>query len=60
MHDITLASLFAEKILLLKQGSLIAEGEPQTVLTAENIKAAYGIDVKLMQHPSRNKVQIYL
>lgn len=60
MHDINMASLFAEKILLLKQGSLIAEGAPQTVLTAENIKAAYGIDVKLMQHPSRNKVQIYL
>lgn len=60
MHDINMASLFAEKILLLKQGSLIAEGAPQKVLTAENIKAAYGIDVKLMQHPSRNKVQIYL
>jgi len=60
MHDINMASLFAEKILLLKGGSLIAEGSPEKVITAENIKAAYGIDVKLMQHPSRKKVQIYL
>ena len=60
MHDINMASLFAEKILLLKQGSLIAEGAPKTVITSENISQAYGIDVQLMEHPLRKKVQIYL
>lgn len=58
MHDINMASLFAEQILLLKNGSLIAAGKPEDVITVENIKNAYGVDVQLENHPLRNKVQI--
>ena len=60
MHDINMAALFAENILLLKSGSLIAEGAPEEVITSANIQKAYGITVQLMEHPIRRKVQIYL
>ena len=60
MHDINMAALFAENILLLKSGTLIAEGSPEKVITAENIQKAYSINVQLMEHPIRRKVQIYL
>ena len=60
MHDINMAALFAENILLLKSGTLIAEGSPEKVITAENIQKAYSINVQLMEHPIRKKVQIYL
>ena len=60
MHDINMAALFAENILLLKSGTLIAEGAAETVITSENISQAYGIDVQLMEHPLRKKIQIYL
>ncbi len=44
VHDLNLAAKFADKLLLLHSGKLLACGNKQTVLTKENIKNAYGIE----------------
>ncbi len=48
MHDLNLASLYADRILMLKDGEIFAEGGLE-VLTKENIRAVYGIDVEVVR-----------
>ncbi len=51
MHDLTLAGQFADRLLLLNDGSILAEGTPGQVLTRETISAHYGADVRVIADP---------
>ena len=44
LHDLTMAARFCDRLLLLDEGRLVAEGSPATVLTAERLGQVYGID----------------
>lgn len=44
MHDINLASLFSDRIILFKDKKLFKQGSVKDVITEENIKAVYGVD----------------
>jgi iron complex transport system ATP-binding protein len=46
-HDIALAASVAHKVMVLSAGRVIAEGAPQTALTAETLSAAYGRPARL-------------
>lgn len=48
LHDIALARVFFDRLLLLDQGRLIADGPPAAVLTASNVRAVYGVDPALV------------
>ena len=43
VHDINTALRHSDHILMLKKGKLVASGEPQTVITAENLATVYGV-----------------
>lgn len=51
MHDLTLAAQSCDRLVMLAEGRVSAEGTPAEVLTAENIRKAYGADVVVTQHP---------
>jgi iron complex transport system ATP-binding protein len=57
-HDLNLASEFADEIILLKGGTAVAAGPPNEVLTAENIRNVYGVDVLLDDNPVSGKVRV--
>lgn len=44
LHDLTLAGRFCERILLLRNGAIVADGPPAEVLTETNLAAAYAIE----------------
>jgi iron complex transport system ATP-binding protein len=44
MHDLALASRFADCIILLDRGRLVADGRPAEVLTAARLEAVFGIE----------------
>jgi iron complex transport system ATP-binding protein len=46
-HDISLAATAAHRVLLLKDGKLIAEGAPETALTPTALETAYGRKARL-------------
>jgi iron complex transport system ATP-binding protein len=48
LHDINFASRFADKILMLKEGKIVAMGSPLEVISCENIHKTFSINVKLM------------
>ncbi|MEQ4923596.1 heme ABC transporter ATP-binding protein [Proteus hauseri] len=60
LHDLNLASLYADRILLLHQGKLVCEGSPREVLTTDNIQKWYGADVSVDIHPELSQPQVFL
>jgi len=48
LHDIALARLFFDRLLLLDGGRLVADGTPAEVLTASTISTVYGVDPHLV------------
>ena len=58
LHDLGLAALYCDEVHLLTGGRLHRSGTPADVITAENIKAAYGADVLVVPHPETGAPQI--
>ncbi len=57
-HDLNLASEFADEILLLKNGEMIAKGKPETVLSEQNLRDAFDVEVLLDAHPRSGKPRL--
>ena len=51
LHDLNLASQHADRIAVLRQGVLAAEGAPDDVLTPDIIRRAFDISVMVTRHP---------
>ncbi len=49
LHDLNLAAQYADNLLVLKGGKLVAQGAPKDILTAELIEDVYGVkaDIQL-------------
>ena len=58
IHDINLAARFSDRIILLKQGRILASGEPEEVVTNENIKSGFDVQVDVLRAASSKIVQI--
>jgi iron complex transport system ATP-binding protein len=50
-HDLNLAAALCDRIVLLKQGQVIAHGRTSETLTADNIRLLYGVDADVQFHP---------
>jgi iron complex transport system ATP-binding protein len=50
-HDLNLAAAFADRILLLHDGAILADGRPGEVLTQENLDRALGEGAEVIRHP---------
>ncbi len=49
MHDLTLASQFCDRLVLIASGKIVAEGSAEEVVTPENIRRYYGAVVEVDQ-----------
>lgn len=47
IHDLNLAAMFSDKILMLKDSKVFAFGTVEEVITEENIKAVYGVSTEV-------------
>jgi iron complex transport system ATP-binding protein len=57
-HDLNLAAQYCDKIHLLFNKKIHAYGAPETILTRENIKAVYNIDVVVRKNAFTNSMYI--
>ncbi len=47
LHDLNMAARYADHMILLKDGFVFREGPPSEVMTEENIREAYGVNVHI-------------
>ncbi|AKG18140.1 iron ABC transporter ATP-binding protein [Moraxella bovoculi] len=50
LHDINQASQFADTVVMMKGGEVVSVGTPKDVLTAQNMKVLYNVDVTVLMH----------
>jgi iron complex transport system ATP-binding protein len=55
---LNLASEFADEIILLKNGAILAKGTAKEVLTEENIQEVFGVKVLLDENPLSKKMRV--
>lgn len=51
LHDLNLAAQYCDRLALLNNGIIFAEGTPHEVITKENIQEVYGALVFISPHP---------
>lgn len=54
-HDLNLASGFCDRLYLMNDGRVVAEGDPASILTRENILEVYGLDANIMTNPATGR-----
>lgn len=59
VHDINIALRHAQHALMLKEGRLIAEGQPDKVITPETLAQVYGVEGRI-EHCSRGMPQVMI
>ena len=57
LHYINLASRFADNVTLLINGHILATGSPGEVLTKENIRQKFSVDVDIFESGARPLIQ---
>ena len=53
LHDINLASMYADDVVILKEGSLVANGPCHEVVTSENIREAFDFNAEIFRSGDR-------
>jgi iron complex transport system ATP-binding protein len=53
MHDLTLAGQYADRLVLLDRGAVVAEGSASDVLSAPNLESYYGASVRVVEEEGR-------
>lgn len=57
-HDLNLAAEFADLLMLLADGRIIAFGESEEVITPENLLKVYAMNVLIDKNPSSGKLRV--
>ncbi|WP_203249144.1 ABC transporter ATP-binding protein [Sporosarcina beigongshangi] len=60
LHDLNVASLYADRVALLHEGSFLEVGDVNTLRKEEQLKKVYEVEVKAQAHPLVPKPQLHL
>ena len=51
LHDLNLAAMFCDTLIVLHRGRVVTTGPPADVLTAALVRDVYGVDCEIVSHP---------
>jgi iron complex transport system ATP-binding protein len=60
LHDLNLAAQYCDRLLVMHEGRLAAEGPPADVLTPDTIRRVFGVEPVVLPHPSSGVPQLLL
>lgn len=55
LHDLNLAARYAEQIIVMHDGKMLAQGTPQEVVTAETLQRAFNVDAHIDHDPRHGR-----
>lgn len=59
-HDLNMAGQYADRMLMMKEGALVAAGTPEEVIRPDVLEAVYGCDVLVDRHPESGRPRVTL
>ena len=60
LHDVSLAGRYCDRLTLLSEGGIAAEGKPAGVLTPFNLRTVFGVEATVQVDPSTGSPQVWL
>ena len=54
IHDLNIAAMFCDRIYVLKNGEIVAQGTPREVLTREMIREIYEVESDIVEDSKGN------
>jgi iron complex transport system ATP-binding protein len=60
LHDLNLASLYCDRLVMLAGGRIVATGTPREIVRAELIRKVYGVMPTIIEHPVGKHPQMML
>ncbi|MBM7369397.1 ABC transporter ATP-binding protein [Gordonia hydrophobica] len=51
LHDLNQAARYADTLILMKQGRIVASGSPREMITAERVREVFGLDAIVVDDP---------
>ncbi|MFG3257097.1 ABC transporter ATP-binding protein [Streptomyces sp. NPDC048172] len=51
LHDLNLATRYSDNLIVMKDGSILAQGHPREVITAELLDEAFGLRAQVIDDP---------
>ena len=51
LHDLNLSARYADHLIAMRDGAVVAEGTPRDVVTEETVKAVFGLDNRIIDDP---------
>jgi iron complex transport system ATP-binding protein len=60
LHDLNLASQYCDWLVLINNGRIHAQGTPEEVITAANIKEVYGAEECVYTHPANGRPTVLI
>ena len=59
-HDLNLASQYCDRLLLLREGEIVAVGTPEDVIAGGSLEQVYGCPVLVDRHPQSGRPRVTL
>lgn len=57
-HDINIAAKFSDEIIMMHDGTIYSVGNPEEVITEDNLKVVYGVTSVIVQDEGRPHVML--
>lgn len=51
LHDLNQACRYADELIVMKAGRVVAQGDPNTVMSAELVRDVYGLECQIIDDP---------
>ena len=59
LHDLNQAARYSHRVIIMKDGTILADGSPEEVINQEIIHEVYNVKCCITKDPINNKPQIY-
>ncbi|MGG7178263.1 ABC transporter ATP-binding protein [Clostridium paraputrificum] len=59
LHDLNQAARYSSRVVIMKDGEIVADGKPEEVIVKDIIHSVYNVKCSIQKDPINNKPQIY-
>ena len=58
LHDLDLAAAFCDRLVVLREGRVVASGTPEATLTADLVREVYGVETTVGHHEHSGRLHV--
>lgn len=55
LHELNIAAAFADHLVMMRDGAIVAKGAPAQVMTAANLRAVFDLDAQVITDPTTGR-----